>query len=581
LAPLLSGGAAAAPRSSIRHVAIAGVSYCGSTLFDRLLGGLPGVRSIGESHWLIKTYENRVAAPIDFADPTRIRMLSCTVCGPRCKVLTLDFRTRLGADRSNWYFRIAQQLGTELIVSADKNPSKLIENDPLLRMDLLVLFKSPVQAWASQLDKLPKNMAPDFYLQELEKYIPQWCRAYEAFLHQFRPTGKSVFLSFDDFVRQPRKVLQSVCAALDLPFDPGVLAHTVPGHAIGGNGRAMARLRDNDYAVNILPLDEPKLAIEQEAILAADTRMKAVHEQLMARFNAMRAQFAAPEHEASPPRAGRTNGSDRADFEPGSRGKPRLRRFELPTVHPIHYDGIFGDFADNVQAHITKLEQKGTPSSKIKASFFKHLLNSVDADQYEVIQRTYLKPASPDAAILKYLDPIQWFDVKLNAALKLELHKRNELSILDLATGPGYFATIAQFFGHRVLGTDELPEPASQPPHLFDALSAFYGVRKIPVHVEPFKPLSGDFEARFDLAVSLMPSFSLYRNGRPWAVDAWQFLLDDICARILKPHGGIFVQFNAASFSDETWRRLAGLATWSNEPGRHLYIADATALAPA
>lgn len=573
LGPLLRAPPVPPPSPSIRHVAIAGVSYCGSTLFDRLLGGLPGVRSIGESHWLIKTYENRVAAAIDFADPTRIRMLSCTVCGPRCKVLTLDFRTRLAADRSKWYFRIAQQLGTDLIVSADKNPSKLIENDPLLRMDMLVLFKSPLQAWVSQLDKLPKGMQPEFYVQELEKYIPQWCRSYEAFLHQFKPAGKVAFLSFDSFVERPKPILQAICAALNLPFDEGVLVRTVPGHAIGGNGRAMARLRDNDYAVNILPLDPPGLTAEQTAIINADTRINAIHDEMMTRFRAVLAEYEpratetprkkAPAVQSAPPVGNRIPEDD---------GGP-IRRFALPTVHAIHHEGIFGDFADNVRSHIVRLEQKGTPSSKVKAGFFKHLLETVDSAEYRKIQLAYLKPGQADPATIKYLDPIQWFDVKLNSALRMELHKRPPMSILELEPGPGHFVAIGRYFGHHVVGAGPslAPELPSRDRHLFEALSEIFGARRAPLAIEAFRPLA-DLGERFDLVASFMPTFAVHGNGSSWTTDAWRFLVDDIRMRLLKPDGAIFLQFSHAKLTDDLWTVMASMASWSIDVTRSVYL---------
>ena len=80
----------------------------------------------------------------------------------------------LVADPSRWYFKIAKQLGTSILISADKNTTKLIDNDPLLRFAALVLFKSPLQAWASQMAKLPKEREGGYYAAELTKYMEVW-----------------------------------------------------------------------------------------------------------------------------------------------------------------------------------------------------------------------------------------------------------------------------------------------------------------------------------------------------------------------------------------------------------------------
>ena len=36
-----------------RHIEIGGISFCGSTVFNLILGSLPNVTAVGESHWLV------------------------------------------------------------------------------------------------------------------------------------------------------------------------------------------------------------------------------------------------------------------------------------------------------------------------------------------------------------------------------------------------------------------------------------------------------------------------------------------------------------------------------------------------
>ena len=92
-----------------------------------------------------------------------------------------------------------------------------------------------------------------------------------TFLESFSPRGRVVFLSFEDFTRSPSAVLEAACRALALPFDESVLCSAKPGHAIGGNARAMSKLRDADYMPDIAPIPPCDLpashlrAIEQSA----------------------------------------------------------------------------------------------------------------------------------------------------------------------------------------------------------------------------------------------------------------------------------------------------------------------------
>lgn len=269
-----------------QHVAISGVAYSGSTLLDRVLGGLPGVKSTGESHWITKVRADNEYREMTLSEPLGdARFVPCTVCGARCEVLTPAFRRALAADNRDWYRKIAARVGTRMLVSADKNLPKLTDKDPQLELSALVVFKSPEQAWRSHLDKLPADRDVDFYEAQCRSYLDVWTRGYYAYLHHFRPQGQVAFLNFDAFTRTPGPLLEAVCRQLGLPFDPAVLERTVPGHAIGGNGRAMRRLRDKDYGVDITPLADPKLDTAHAEIIAGHTAAQDVYRELMSRHD--------------------------------------------------------------------------------------------------------------------------------------------------------------------------------------------------------------------------------------------------------------------------------------------------------
>lgn len=271
-----------------RHVAICGVSYCGSTLLDRLLGGLPDVKSIGESHWITKVRRDNRYCDMDLSEPLEsARFVPCTVCGARCEVLTPAFRRSMAADSRDWYRKIAMRLGTGTLVSADKSLAKLSEKDPLLDLSALVVFKSPEQAWRSQLDKLPADRDAEYYAAECRSYLDVWTQRYEGFVEHFRPSGPVAFLNFDAFSRSPERLLKAVCERLELPFSPEVLQRTTPGHAIGGNGRAMRRLRDHDYGVRIAPLPDTPLDRRHLEIIAVHASARRLWREMMARHDGL------------------------------------------------------------------------------------------------------------------------------------------------------------------------------------------------------------------------------------------------------------------------------------------------------
>ena len=266
-----------------RHIAICGVSFCGSTLLDRVLGSLPGCANISESHWLTGARLAKGYTPIDFDAPDTEALRYCTTCGRNCRVLTMPFRRSLAADATNWHGEIAQQLGTRVLISADKNPPKLVDLDPLMRFDALVLFKSPVEAWMSTLRKLPKDQDAAFYRRKCEEYLKLWTDRYLLFLEHFTPQGRVVFLHFDAFARVPRKVMPHLCEALDLPCDLDVLETGAQRHAIGGNPDALPQLYSLEGKIEIAPPAEPDCPADHLRMIAATESVQEVFGRLLER----------------------------------------------------------------------------------------------------------------------------------------------------------------------------------------------------------------------------------------------------------------------------------------------------------
>jgi len=106
---------------------------------------------------------------------------------------------------------------------------------------------------------------------------------------------------------------------------------------------------------------------------------------------------------------------------------------------------------------------------------------------------------------------------------------------------------------------------------MYDALCEIFGVKKVELRLDAFVPLR-TFGERFDLVSAFMPGFSIHSDGSPWAIDSWRFLFDDIEQHLLRPEGGIFIQFANGRILDAAWEQMVARARWSNEAARYIYI---------
>jgi len=549
-------------RTPLLHIAICGVSYSGSTLLDRVLGSLPGVRSIGESHWLLKSYHRRRQAPFDFACDDPAHLPSCSICGPSCAVLNLDFRMDLAADPCSWYQKIAERLGTDILVSADKNVAKLLENDPLLRFDALVLFKSPEQAWSSTLDKLPRDRDDGYYERELTLYLKKWVEAYGLLLDAFSPLGRKVFACFDDIALDPEGELRSICQKLGLPFDPAALRRTIPWHAIGGNARVHRKLLADGFSLDIRPLPAPVMPSRHAKIIAGDEAVQAIYGRLRDQIR-RRGSRPSPSAviESVPPAIAGARTPQRFAVEP----------FYLPLVKEVHLPGLFGEFEDVVGEHVKTLRGSRDPDAAIKADFFDELLGTVDRRKFRELQRRFVsrqwlegEKNGMDASFVKYVDPVVWFDSKLNLALHLGLFEMKSRRILDIGTGPGHLPRVAAAFGHRATGT-ELPSRLVENTfsgRLYRALCEVYEVERIPLRIGTLEALP-DLGERFTLVTSTLTQFNIDDQGRPWSPRAWTHFLTELDDHVLVPGGRLYMILTRRNAIDESWEYLSAMASES------------------
>ena len=268
------------PRTPLRHLAICGASYSGSTLFGRFLDSFDGFHDIGESHWLIDQKElTDGKRQIDFftAPPSPTRRY-CRQCGEHCPALSTDFRIELQLHRSQWYARIAQRLDSSILVSSDKNIAKYLTLDPLLRFDAVVLFKSPVAAWHSVYKRLPPTDA-DTLEARLERYMAIWIREYQNAL-AMKTAGKKLFLAFETLVRDPERAVTRLLEACDLPRRQLDLARPMKGrHSIGGNDAFVAASSGTER-INVRSDDDTALPDAHHRLIADNTEMAAIFDEL-------------------------------------------------------------------------------------------------------------------------------------------------------------------------------------------------------------------------------------------------------------------------------------------------------------
>jgi hypothetical protein len=263
-----------------QHVAIAGMSYVGSTLMGTVLGSLPGCAHAGETQELIhranpKAYEFPI---IDFASDPPEAIPQCRVCGAACPVFTRAFRAELVRDPVDWYFKIARQMGAETIISSDKFLSEYLSKDPLFRFDLVILYK-PLEAWVySHLREEARRAAnggvTSPVARDLVRVLDQWAHNYYGFLKDLRPTGRRLVIDWERFAERPRDHFELMLKKLKLPGDASAFENVRAPHYVGGNDGIVPVLRAG--RVSFRPSRAEALGPEDQAIVDAHQAAQSV-----------------------------------------------------------------------------------------------------------------------------------------------------------------------------------------------------------------------------------------------------------------------------------------------------------------
>src|SRR5437763_7716380 len=114
--------------------------------------------------------------------------------------------------------------------------------------------------------------------------------------------------------------------------------------------------------------------------------------------------------------------------------------------------------------------------------------------------------------------------------------------ILDVGCGSGFFLYICNVFGHEAVGLDRYTKP------MFRAITEFLHVPRIPADIEAFVPLP-DLGEPFDLITAYRICFQRIGGEikgvwKEWGPNEWNFFLNDVRNRFLRPDGLLLLDFN-------------------------------------
>ena len=121
-------------------------------------------------------------------------------------------------------------------------------------------------------------------------------------------------------------------------------------------------------------------------------------------------------------------------------------------------------------------------------------------------------------------------------ATQLNIHKKSELSILDLGTRAGYFPYICNFYGNYAECLDI--EGNEYYDHSTDALSL------IKYHHEIVYSKKLPIDKKYDLICAYMICFNGHKTKALWGIHEWSIFLKNVIEKNLKEEGKIFLSFN-------------------------------------
>ncbi len=168
----------------------------------------------------------------------------------------------------------------------------------------------------------------------------------------------------------------------------------------------------------------------------------------------------------------------------------------------------------------------------------RQILATIDRAELERLRKHY--PYRPNARrINAYEDAAYWIGVNVKHVQDLWLDRTPPLHILDLGCGAGYFLYLCRLFGHEGLGLDTDDDA------FWGATTQLLGIRRIIARINPQTPLP-DLGKKFDLITGHRVCFhwTTPDQRKEWTPPDWEFFIQDIRTRFLKPHGRLLLEIN-------------------------------------
>lgn len=255
--------------------------------------------------------------------------------------------------------------------------------------------------------------------------------------------------------------------------------------------------------------------------------------------------------------------------------------------------GMFLPLSRQIAQYEAELKRPAPALSK----FLQFATAKISDEAYANIQRRHLNRQAIDALVEmlktaatlginspweKYLNFPAFAVSKFQHAIRLGLHESSALDILDIGAGPGHFAFLCDYFGHRCLALDKELDPyvPGLDRHLYHDLCEIFGVETMTQKVR--RGVRLELPHRFDRVTCWMGNFHCeydFESGpvgklTDWSADDWRFFLSDLKENVMKEkfelHFQITPMTNAHSLA-----YLKSLSQAGN-PDRYLFVFDET-----
>ncbi len=168
-------------------------------------------------------------------------------------------------------------------------------------------------------------------------------------------------------------------------------------------------------------------------------------------------------------------------------------------------------------------------------------LRHVDPGIMDAMRFKHAPLMQPGENWAKYLDAERWLKLNIRRAQDIGLDReRRHLRILDLGSGAGWFLFVCKQLGHEGIGID-VPEPLFYG-EMFEKL----GLRRVVAPVDAQKPLPEELlaDGKFDLATAFSIEFNKHAPWGMWKAADWDYLLNDLRDRFLKPGARVYFDLN-------------------------------------